>query len=156
MNPVEEWFDPIYDANFNRLLNLARNMLVVDLELAEDMVQRTFLVLLVKREQVQNHPNITGWLIKTLSNIIDNEENRAKYKREVPLFPDCDFADNMVENFQEHLPQGLTEEERRLLVLHVECGYSLKDIAKDEGIHPAACRMRWRRARIHCRKLLME
>lgn len=150
MNHTKEWFDPIYRENRGKLLTMARNLLVNSHpEIAEDIVQRTFMVLLMKEELVRDHPNIRGWLRQTLTNLLKNELRLARYEMEVPFPVGIELvAKNREEDAEYSLPSELSAEERKLLLL-VAKGYKPKDIAKMEGITPDACRVRIMRARKH-------
>ena len=78
VNDLDAWFDPIYTANYSRLVKVAYYILWDD-DLVEDIVQNAFSALLIKQKQLRTHPNISGWLTKTVRNIADNERNRARY-----------------------------------------------------------------------------
>ena len=104
MSDLDAWFDPIYAANYPRLVKVAYYILW-DEDLVEDIVQNAFSALLIKQEQLRNHPNISGWLTKTVRNMADNERNRARYAREIPLLPEHEpAADEPPPDFLSLLP----------------------------------------------------
>ena len=125
--------------------------------MAEDIVQNAFSALLIKREQLRNHPNIRGWLIQTVRNMANNEQNRARYTREVPILPEHEpAAGEPLPDFMSLLPPELSESERQILYLHIEAGLSHEEIAARLGCRPEASRMRLCRARRRCKDLLLK
>ena len=156
VNDLDAWFDPIYTANYSRLVKVAYYILWDD-DLVEDIVQNAFSALLIKQKQLRAHPNISGWLTKTVRNIADNERNRARYTREVPLLPEHETkADEPLPDFLSLLPPELSEGERQILYLHIEVGLSHDEIAARLGCKPEASRMRLHRARQRCKELLLQ
>ena len=59
VNDLDAWFDPIYTANYSRLVKVAYYILWDD-DLVEDIVQNAFSALLIKQKQLRTHPNISG------------------------------------------------------------------------------------------------
>lgn len=156
MSDLESWFNPIYTENYPRLVKLAYYILWDD-NLIEDVVQNAFSALLIKQNQLRDHPNIPGWLTKTVRNLADNERNRARYTREIPLLPEHEpAADEPLPDFLSLLPSELSEEEKQILYLHIEAGLSHKEIAARLGCKPEASRMRLCRARKRCSDLLLK
>ena len=156
MSDLDAWFDPIYAANYPKLVRLAYYILW-DEAVAEDIVQNAFSALLIKQKQLRDHPNIAGWLIKTVRNMADNERNRARYTREILLLPEYEpAADEPPPDFLSLLPPELSENERKILYLHIEAGLSHEEIAAQLGCKPEASRMRLCRARQRCRELLLK
>ena len=154
MNRKNEWIAPIYHENRGRLIRLARRLLEdSDVQIAEDVVQKTFEELLKAGEEMQSHPNIAGWLCKTLSNVVKNTARLSHYRMEVPFPKGYEaVSGDWRENRPYELPSELTPEEREILLL-VAMGYRPQDIAKMKGISPGACRVRLMRARRHVRIL---
>lgn len=156
MSDLDAWFDPIYAANYPRLVKVAYYILW-DEDLVEDIVQNAFSALLIKQEQLRDHPNISGWLTKTVRNMADNERNRARYAREIPFLPEHEpAAGEPPPDFLSLLPPELSESERQILYLYVEVGLSHEEIAAQLGCKPEASRMRLSRARRRCRDLLLK
>ena len=128
-----------------------------DKDMVEDIVQNAFSALLIKQKQLRDHPNISGWLTKTVRNMADNERNRARYTREVPLLPEYEpVAGEPLPDFFSLLPPGLKEGEQQILYLHIEVGLTHEEIAARLGCKPEASRMRLSRARQRCRELLLK
>lgn len=156
MSDLDAWFSEIYTANFPRLVRLAYYILW-DEGLAEDIVQNAFSALLIKRDQLRDHPNISGWLTETVRNMTSNERNRARHTREVPLLLEHEPAvEGPQPDFMSLLPSELSEGERQILYFHIEAGMSHEEIAARLGCRPEACRMRLCRARRRCKELLLK
>lgn len=64
MSEQNEWFDQLYREHSARLTKTAFHVLL-DRQLAEDMVDETFLTLLYAQRELIQHPNIGGWLTVT-------------------------------------------------------------------------------------------
>ena len=156
MRDLDAWFDSIYTANYARLVKAAYYMLL-DRELAEDIVQSAFSAFLIKREELRSHPNIPGWLTETVRNMADNERNKAHHTREIPLSPKHNLtADEPPPDFMSLLPTELSENERRILYFYYEAGLSHEEIAARMGCRPEASRMRLWRAKQRCREILLK
>ena len=156
MSDLDAWFEPIYIANYPRLVKMAYYILW-DKDIVEDIVQSAFSALLIKRDQLQNHPDIPGWLIKTVRNMANNERNRARYTQEVPFLPEFEpAAEEPSPDFLSLLPQELSENERKILYFRIEAGLSHQEIADRMGCRPEASRMRLNRARKRCGELLLK
>jgi len=156
VNSVDKWFDTIYLENYEKLFKLAFRLLG-DWELAQDIVQMAFLILLTKYDQMQRHSNISGWLVVTVKNLIHTEQQKAYRQLEVPLPSEYEpMAADPPPDFLSTLPEGLSEEERWLLYLCYEAELPHKEIAAQLGCTSAACGMRLYRARQHCRELLKK
>lgn len=157
VNPVTDWFDSIYLRYRGNLLRIAKGLLHPP-ELAEDIIQKTFLTMLTKYDDLKNYENIYGWLIRTLKNQIMTEMQKAYYSQEIAFLPQFDppAPDIFNENFIAELPDGLSQSEKEILYLYIEAGYSHKEIAEQIGCSVDACRMRYFRAKRHCQELLKE
>lgn len=152
---ASDWFDTLYLENYDRMLTVAAKLLG-SREVAEDVVQSTFLTLLDKQKQVRKHPNPTAWLYVTLRNTIGNEMQREKYRRSLPLdsVPEPFVNDEYRLPFSDHLPDGLSEKEIEILSLVYERELSYEDISAELGISVLACRTRLFRAKNKCKNLL--
>lgn len=124
---------------------------------AEDMTQEVFLRLNEKAAKLIRHPNIRGWLKKTLHYVIRNYLQKQS-NQEVPVAEVWDGAEEPSYEFAYGdrdvlFPPDMNEQEKFLLYRRYceEC--SCKDIARELGISPAACRMRLHRAEKKFRKL---
>lgn len=158
MASPQDWLHSIYIKYYKRVWQVAYYLLE-DRDLAEDMAQTAFLVLLTKYDSMKDREgDLYGWLLRTVRNLIMNESQKAYRTREMPLNPDHEFiaADDYSPDFFSVLPPGLTESERELLYLYIEAGFSHEEVASKLGCKPEACRMRLYRAKAYCKKLLMQ
>lgn len=157
LETVNEWFERIYSQRRDKLLRAAYG-LMKDKTLAEDMVQNVFAIMLVKYERLKEREKIEGWLVDTLKFVIMTENQRAYHSRELSMLPgfDAPAAQSFDERFEDLLPAELTKEEREILCLYIEAGYSHGEIAEMLGCSVTACRMRYSRARRRCEKLLRQ
>lgn len=124
-----------------------------DWTLAEDLVQETFLTACYKVDQLSCHPNPAGWLYTTLHNHIRRELRRAQ-RNELPLDEAIGSIPASNRSLAQLLPEELSSQERELLLLRIEQGLSIRQIAQHFGITEAACRQRLSRAIKHSRALL--
>ncbi len=160
-----EWLDEVVLENYERVkrtaYHIARGRGVTSPEFwAEDMTQETFLRLsaLMCKQKLRSHPNIIGWLIKTLKNVMDSEQQKLS-NREIPtaeLWSDArepyyDFTES-----EDPFPPELTDEERNVLYRCKYLGYSSAETAKALGITAVACRKRLQRAEEKYRKILSD
>lgn len=128
-----------------------------DHQLAEDLVQETFLTACCKPDQVCSHTNPKEWLYNTLNKLTMRELDRAYHAAEV-----CELDNDLVGltgvhlPMEYHLPAGLTARERELILMRVEDGLSYEEIAEHFGVSEAACRQRVSRAMRKCRVLLEQ
>jgi len=155
MDSVNKWFDAIYTENYGRLIRIAFHS-VENWMLAEDLVQNVFLTLLIKVEDLKDHPKLPAWLVVALKYQIMNEQQRAYHSWEVPFLPEYEPSAEDPSRFWEILPSGLNKEERELLYLFFALRLSHEELAKRLGRSPEASRMRLFRAKIHCRDLLLQ
>lgn len=153
---VHQWFCRIYGTYYKNLMDTAYFALK-DVQLAEDLVQDVFMTLLLRYQALQQHPNIAGWLVVTLSNKIGSEMQKHRYHRETPIELCREIPSREASpSFAALLPDGLTENEKRLLIQYFEIGLGFDEIAALEHCTARACRMRLYRARNHCQQLLLD
>lgn len=152
----DEWFDKLYKENVPRMIRLAAYLLN-NKEIAQELVDEAFLILLCKRDALQKHTNLPGWLSVTLKNLIKDELKSARHRLEFPLNEDVDFAlndDPYEPSLSEILPQGLTSKEREILILYFEKKLSYEQIADFLHISVLNCRTRMFRAKAHYTELI--
>ena len=123
-----------------------------DPQLAEELVQETFLTACKKADIVCSHEKPLAWLYQTLQYLTMKEINRACHSREQSSeeLQDIAAADDPPA-FHEILPRTLTTEERRILILRFEHRLPHREIAEALGISEAACRKQVSRALQKCR-----
>jgi RNA polymerase sigma-70 factor (ECF subfamily) len=150
-----QWFDEIYRKNALDMVRFAARLLG-DEEIAKELVQEAFLILLYKKDELRLHPNLDGWLYSTLRNLVMNEMQSSKYRLEWPLSDTRAIADIEPYPFSlsEWLPQELTPGERNLLVWFYEEQLTYAEIAARLGVSVLACRTRMFRAKKKCKDIL--
>ena len=123
-----------------------------DPQLAEELVQETFLTACKKADIVCSHEKPLAWLYQTLQYLTMKEINKACHSREQSSeeLYDLAVADDPP-SFHEILPRNLTTEEQRILILRFEHRLSHREIAEALGISEAACRKQVSRALQKCR-----
>ena len=154
MTDLDKAFTALYQENAGRLLRYAAAQLR-DWSLAEELVEEAFVRLLQHWDDLSGHPNLNGWLWKTLQHLILTEVRLARHHREVPLDPAFQVpAPEEDRGLDQILPQGLTSGEREVLILYYQEGLSHQEIAQHLGISEMNSRTRLFRARNRCKKLL--
>jgi RNA polymerase sigma-70 factor (ECF subfamily) len=153
----DEWFDKLYLENSPRMIKQA-TYLLRNQQIAEDLVNESFLILLYKRQDLVHHPNLPGWLSQTLKNLIIDELKSARHRLELPLNPDVDVSesDNATTYhppLSELLPRELTPREREILILVFEKQLSYEQIAARLHTSVLNCRTRLFRAKAHYKKI---
>ena len=150
----DEWFSALYQENVPRMLRYAAYQLR-DKDRAEELVEDAFVLLLRRREELEGHPNLPGWLWKTLQHLILTEVKSARRRMEVPMDEgfDAPAPQEEREPLSEALPPGLTEKEQEILLLFYEDELSHEEIAARLGISVLNSRTRLFRARARCKEL---
>lgn len=149
----------LFEQNSKRMAEVAYRH-VGNVELAKDLVQEVFVLAAAKADVVCSHPNAQGWLFKTLHNVVMHEMDRAYHKQEI-LAEDVEDQKDAVESdlslhMEAYLPEGLEEEERKLILLRVRDKLSHAEIAELLGMRKATVRQNVSRAIHKCRKLLEQ
>lgn len=149
------WFTALYEQNAAKMLRYATYQLR-NPSIAEELVEEAFVRLLQRQDELTGHPNVPGWLWKTLQHLILTEVKLAKYHREVPLDPALSAAapEPEREDLADALPEGLSQGEREILLLYYEEELSHQEVAARLGITEMNSRTRLFRAKNHCKKLL--
>lgn len=130
---------------------------VGDKELAQDLVQETFLTACCKSEAVYEHDKPVAWLYNTLQKLTMREMNRSYHSSELPLPDEEPSGETAVDlPMQYYLPKELNGKERELILARLECGMSFGEIAEQKGISETACRQQYSRAMRKCRSLMEQ
>ncbi len=149
---MDTWIHKLYQDCAADLFRIARHRLQ-DEQLAQDIVQEVFLLLLERKKELKHHPNHKGWLIKTMDyKILHALEKQA---RECPLL-DVHQAPSFEGSLDELLPPQLSPEEKRLLTLFYGEQLSYQALSEVLGIPPATCGTRLHRARLKCKQYLTQ
>jgi RNA polymerase sigma-70 factor (ECF subfamily) len=155
MQNTDKWFDDLYLENSPRMVKMG-TYLLGDQNIAEELVDEAFLILFSKRQALEHHPNLPGWLCLTLKNLIADELKSARHRLEFPIEPDIGISANDTYKlpFSDILPKELKPKEREILILVYEEQLSFEQIAVRLEISVLNCRSRLFRAKAHYKELL--
>ena len=153
---AQSWKDRIaalYRQSYLRLYRVAYR-LTGSMETAAELTQDTFLWALLHGEELMTHPKPEAWLMRTLTNLVKNE-NRRLSSTEVSLEALFHMpAPEAKRGLTELLPTKLPQEDREVLIWRFEQELEYKEIANRLGISETGSRSRVFRALERCRKLL--
>lgn len=80
-----KWFYDLYTTFSKHLVNMGVRY-SVEPEISKELMQDSFLLLLVKYDEVKAaNKNVPGWLIKTDHNLIKQELDSARRKHEIAM-----------------------------------------------------------------------
>lgn len=148
-----DWIALLYDQNYQKLYRVAYR-LTGNTETAKELTQDTFLWALLHKEELTIHPKPEAWLMRTLTNLVKNE-NRRLSSTEVSLEALFHMpAPEAKRGLTELLPAKLPQEDREVLIWRFEQELEYKEIANRLGISETGSRSRVFRALERCRKLL--
>lgn len=149
----KNFIENLYESEYAQLFKLAYHK-TKNRELAQDMIQETFLLALFREEELLSHPNPTAWLTLTLRNFIANEQ-RSRARSDISLDEAAQLPAVELETpLSDILPANLKPVEREILIWRFERQMSCQEIAERLGISVDACYKRVARAVSHCRKYL--
>lgn len=154
MGKTDPWFDSLYCENADRLFKIAFRILG-DRGVAEELVQDTFMILLMKRAEVEQYGHPEAFLINVLRKRIGNELQRSSRKLVEPLdekHTSTLAAEARKDRVEDILPDWLTDEERQILIWRAEDGLSFQEIARRLGCSEHACHARMYRLRAKFKK----
>lgn len=154
MGSSNSFLQQLYQSQYERILKVAYRM-VGNIELAQDLVQDVFLLALLHKDELSEHPMPDGWLMLTLKNLVQNKRREMQKHPIVPLESTETFqAAPPTLSMELYLPKGLSEAERTILLWRFEKRMEYREIADRLGISETGCRSRISRAIKHCCKLL--
>ena len=162
----------LYSENRKNILRFINSQIYSkNIDDVEDCVQEVFLVAVRKSQSVdiENHPNIKGWLFLIAKNIV-SRFNRAYIKAnhamdaesDINLLVEEDFTNQMIEDIiyeavdKEKLMNDLTEnlsENDKILFMMKRKGKSNKEISVIFNISENAVASRYKRLRQKLKKL---
>lgn len=143
----------LFEHEYPRLFRIAYRQ-TGSQQMAEDLIQETFLLALVRYKELAEHPALGAWLAKTVHNLAQNERRRAGRHLEIPLEEAVGLPADKPIRLEDFLPVQLPEEDQALLIWRFGQQRSCREIASQLGISEGACRMRISRALKKCRELL--
>ena len=151
----EDQLRQLYIRHYNDLIRFARSFVKNDL--AEDLVQETFLIAQKRLDRVLSSENPTGWLINTLKNVIGNTYQRRQFIY-TKLIPETviDESGEYVYSVND-MYAGLIDEEALSLLIWVYCeDISYQEAASRLGISLSACKKRIQRAKLALKKAIEQ
>lgn len=151
----DQLISSLFETQYNKLFKVSCR-LIGSSQQAQDLVQSTFLLAILRQEEFARHPNQEGWLMMTLKNLIQNEKRRLSC-RDISLEELLDIAAPTAPNsLEEFFPSRLPREDRDILVWRFEQRLDYRDMANILGISESGCRSRVARAVKRCRELFLE
>ena len=154
MSQASSRFQALYEELHDKMLRVAYRM-TGSMDMAEDLVQETFLFALFRQDELLNHPLPEGWLMRTLQNLVLNERRKAAAHAEVPLDSLLNLAEEpTAAPLEEALPRQLSQQDREILIWRFEQDLDYSEIADRLGISETGCRSRVFRAIRRCRDLM--
>lgn len=148
-------FQALYEAHYKKLIVAAYHM-VGSIHSAQDLVQETFMLALLKWDTLSCHALPEGWLMLTLKNRALNKNHFSKRHPEVPLDSVILPAKEPAAKLEEMLPRQLSEEDREILIWRFERQMEYREMADRLGISETGCRSRVSRAVARCKKFLED
>ena len=122
--------------------------------LAEVAVQETFVCALENYEKFESSPNPVGWLYNTLKNMIRHiQRDQQKIIKRMVQLDSC--AEDYIASTHKSAMDLCTNKENpdfQLLIRFYVYGYTLKELAQEEGISVGAMTMRIQRAKERIKK----
>ena len=155
-DPIQSSFDALYLANYKFLFTLAYR-LTQNYHDAEDLVEESFIVYLVKSEDTHiENPRayMVGILSKLYGNYIRSKERTTFPSDKIPEKPPS--SDDEPYSLTDVLPAELLPWEREILLLRYSAGLSFAEIAQRLHIKESSCRSRHLRAKAHLKSLMQE
>ena len=143
----------LFEHEYPRLIRIAYRQ-TGSQQMAEDLVQETFILALMRYKELAMHPALSAWLAKTVHNLAQNERHRTERHPEIPLEEAVGLPADKPIRLEDFLPVQLSKEDQALLIWRFGQQRSCREIASHLGISEGACRMRVSRALKKCRELL--
>lgn len=153
-NTKANFIEELYHTYAKRIADWAYRHLG-DYEQAKDIVHDTFLIAMIKIDDIMASDNPKRWLYKTARNLIGHAI-RERNKKQVPL------TETMLSNstyeidlgMSEFFPQTFSMTDRRIVLMFYLERRSIREIADTYGISISACKMRLLRLRRELKNIL--
>ncbi|HHU04854.1 MAG TPA: RNA polymerase sigma factor [Clostridiales bacterium] len=143
---LDDIFEKLYSAYFKDLYKYVYR-LTYEKNIAEEIVQDTFIEAYRKIEHLAKHENPAGWLYVTARNITKAYlRDYLSIKALLPL-ENHDTGAVDEENEDMFLSNYLNQEEAKIIIKFYVEKRSLSEMANEYGISLSACKMRLKRAR---------
>ena len=154
---MEELLSSLFLKHYDYLRDLARYF-GCSRDLAEDMVQETFEIVLRQPDKLLNSENKLAWLVGILKNRIGYAKRSTLYAeqllRRLQQVYVGEYSDEL--KLTTLYGNGIDPGDLELLIRFYAEGWSHAELAKEKGISPASCRKRIQRTKEKLRELLEE
>ena len=148
-------WEELYEDHYKELVSYGIHM-SGNKELAEDIVQETFVKALINTETVEDlsPSKQRAWLFRTFKNLFFDRYRRAVLEREYAQNwkPECIEDPGMQEVENAMLLQSINPQDRAIFQLRYFDGYSAEEIAQMMNLQPGTIRSKLSR----CRKYLKQ
>lgn len=157
-NEQEKFFCTLYRQYAGYLWKWAYRSLG-DRQLSEELMQDTFVILMLKIDTIMTYENPKSWLFGVMANQIAHEKRRfAIQKPSLPLedHPELASDNHLMDGLEELLPSAFSETDRNLFIWYYRDQYTYGEISEMLGISENACRMQLARLRDRLKKILRD
>lgn len=148
-----ELFEGYYCAYFSKLFNFALKH-TGDEQFAFDAVQDVFVIAMSKSREFFESASPSGWLFKTLRNVIGNEYQRRSRRATEPLDENIVIVVEDTASVIEWLPSDLSDADELIIIMRFQLCCTYKDISQAFRLNVPAVRKRLSRAIERCRNSL--
>lgn len=151
----KELIDSIYKAEFTNMRNFAYSILKDD-SLAEVAVQEAFLIAVRAPQKLWESPKPVGWMYEVLKHVLKHmKRDRQKLMLRTVSMAEAPVRELSKEDKYTEISDELAESpDMELLTQFYLEGYSIKEIALEDGRTVGAVKMRLKRARERMRERL--
>lgn len=146
-NSKKEFLEKLFLENYSSMEYYAARFFK-NQDLAQDVVQETFLIAQAKIEQVMESPSPKGWLFNTLKNVIGNTYKQQKRLANMIPIEDCELPTDMEISVETTYQSMISSEDLQILIWVYCEGWPYADVAEKLHIGLDACKKRIQRARL--------
>ncbi|MEZ5365624.1 MAG: sigma-70 family RNA polymerase sigma factor [Bryobacterales bacterium] len=119
---------------------------------ADDLAQAAWSKAWERRSQLRELSSVSAWVNTIALNLL-----RGEIRKAAPQVELSDRDEPIATSVDEHIDAetvlgALSEQDRRLMLLHVVAGMTSTEIAKDAKLSPVAVRVRLHRAKVQLRE----
>ena len=125
-------------------------------ETARELVQETFVVAITRWADLSVSPSPEGWLMKTVKFLAMNELRRRRREELAEDLQEVPAPADEAGRFEELLPEGLSQEDRQILIWKYKEQRTQREIADRLGVSLSVSANRISRALGRLRALLKE
>lgn len=149
---TDEEIEKIYNRHLDTIYRICYSFMKNAAD-PEDMVQETFLKLIVSGKQFQSEPHEKAWLIVTASNACKDALKRRRRKTEnIEDYPSLTYKTSVPENPMLAVVLSLPIKYKEVVYLYYYEGYQTPEIAKMLHCSDSTVRNRLARARKYLKK----